>query len=73
MVGVGNKVFREHTLAVGIDFAEGDGAESSASGGKSKSADAAEEIEMGWLLIHSQTPKCRARTNQEFLCSSKPN
>jgi hypothetical protein len=47
--------FKEGAAAL-VFFAEGDGAEPSCSSGKSKPSESAEDVEVGWPLIHAQSP-----------------
>lgn len=46
-------MFSKDCLAIRVDFAESNGLESSPSSGKSEASDSAEQVEVGWLLIHS--------------------
>jgi len=45
----------EDGLAVGFIVAESNGFKSSPSSGKSKSSNAAEQVEVGWVFIHAST------------------
>jgi hypothetical protein len=68
------EVFGEDSLAVSIEFAEGDGSEAGGGRGEGESADPGEEVEVGWgirlhtfLRIHSRiNPAGPLRRRNQF-------
>ena len=53
-VGHSPEAFCENSLAVGVDFAEGDGSETGPAGGPGEASDPAEEIQVSWswFIVH---------------------